>query len=531
MTVDDKRCPICYDDFDENNLLEIQIQQMNVENENKNDEAKTERKDESKNENTNQESNNNDNRNDTANDNSNDNNNTNVNGTENSVKPVVNGDREVKMNESVSNNTSINNNETKCNGIKPKPNMDNNNNVVSKPSNDANNDNEPITPNGDVSKTVVVNGDNAVANGDNTDVVMHDSDIKKSTQNGNSDINRNNADESSHIIVTKGNVDTNHNNNNNINTNNSNNNIKNAIANKPIDNNSNIDTNANNDETKRNTDTNANNINTESKDNTDVTMANNFDDIKTSNNNNDTNANDDNKESKDNNGDIKMDNNDNNDDNKESKEAKEPEFDPKLINNETIVYLSKCQNANQHYFHAGCIMKWLDQTGKCSHCGTRYAVQTGNQPPGLFLYRKYNNLHCHGHEKVGTWVMTMKFEAGYQTKDHPNPGVRYPGDTRIAYVPDTQDGRQALMLSKIAFDRKLVFTVGHSLTSKQDNRIIWNGLHFKTSINADKEHHGWKNDFDYFKRFKDELKTKGITVNDLTDDHVKFIKGQKIFIH
>jgi len=35
---------------------------------------------------------------------------------------------------------------------------------------------------------------------------------------------------------------------------------------------------------------------------------------------------------------------------------------------------------------------------------------------------------------------------------------------------------------KVAFKRRLLFTIGRSVTTGKDNRIIWNGVHFKTNV-------------------------------------------------
>ncbi|XP_077869362.1 uncharacterized protein LOC144360563, partial [Saccoglossus kowalevskii] len=50
-------------------------------------------------------------------------------------------------------------------------------------------------------------------------------------------------------------------------------------------------------------------------------------------------------------------------------------------------------------------------------------------------------------------------------EEHPNPGTYFSGTTRTAYLPDNFDGRDVLKLLKIAFDRRLTFTVGTSHTT------------------------------------------------------------------
>jgi len=79
-------------------------------------------------------------------------------------------------------------------------------------------------------------------------------------------------------------------------------------------------------------------------------------------------------------------------------------------------------------------------------------------------------------------------------EDHPNPGARYKGTTRRAYLPDSaqgrnvlqllrrafDEGRNVLQLLRRAFDARLVFTVGRSNTTGRDNVVIWNDIHHKT---------------------------------------------------
>ena len=64
--------------------------------------------------------------------------------------------------------------------------------------------------------------------------------------------------------------------------------------------------------------------------------------------------------------------------------------------------------------------------------------------------------------------------------DHPNPGRRYTGTRRTAYLPDNPEGRQVLQLLKRAFEARLIFTIGTSNTSGRENVVIWNDIHHKT---------------------------------------------------
>ena len=79
-----------------------------------------------------------------------------------------------------------------------------------------------------------------------------------------------------------------------------------------------------------------------------------------------------------------------------------------------------------------------------------------------------------GHKRFNTIKITYHIPSGIQGPNHPHPGRQFFGDTRFAYLPDSPEGREVLSLLKRAFEAKLIFTVGRSVTSNKDNVIIWN---------------------------------------------------------
>jgi deltex-like protein len=79
----------------------------------------------------------------------------------------------------------------------------------------------------------------------------------------------------------------------------------------------------------------------------------------------------------------------------------------------------------------------------------------------------------------------------------------------MAFLPNNPEGRELLALLRTAFNRKLVFTVGRSVTTGQDNVVVWNGIHHKTSMYGGATSFGWP-DPTYFSRVKEELAAKGI---------------------
>jgi len=70
---------------------------------------------------------------------------------------------------------------------------------------------------------------------------------------------------------------------------------------------------------------------------------------------------------------------------------------------------------------------------------------------------------------------------------------------RTAYLPDNKEGREILALFEIAWERKLLFTVGRSVTTGQDNQVVWGGIHQKTSTSGGATSFGYP-DPTYFDR-------------------------------
>lgn len=111
-------------------------------------------------------------------------------------------------------------------------------------------------------------------------------------------------------------------------------------------------------------------------------------------------------------------------------------------------------------------------------------------------------MRCQGY-KCGTIVIQYNFNGGVRN------GRNYPPTSRTGYLPDNEDGRKVCNLLKMAFDRKLVFTIGRSVTTGQDHVIVWNGVHHKTNLNGGSANFGYP-DQTYLMRVRQELAAKGI---------------------
>ncbi|XP_072482531.1 E3 ubiquitin-protein ligase DTX3L-like [Notamacropus eugenii] len=166
--------------------------------------------------------------------------------------------------------------------------------------------------------------------------------------------------------------------------------------------------------------------------------------------------------------------------------------------------LPKCK----HGFCAPCIREAMKRKPVCPVCQTSYGIVKGNQPDGT-MTTSYRTSSLPGYNSYGTIVIHYDMSGGIQTEDHPNPGKRYEGTRRVAYLPNNEEGRQVLHLLRRAFDQRLIFTVGQSQTSGVEDVITWNDIHHKTLQFGGPENHGYP-DPGYLQRVKQELKAKGI---------------------
>ena len=167
--------------------------------------------------------------------------------------------------------------------------------------------------------------------------------------------------------------------------------------------------------------------------------------------------------------------------------------------------LDKCG----HSFCADCIDRAFKHQKKCPVCSQVYGLLIGNQPPGK-MSDSAQRMRLPGFESCGTIVIIYTFDGGIQGENHPNPGQRYTGTNRRAYLPDNTEGRKVLKLLRKAFDQKLTFTIGRSSTTGSTNVITWNDIHHKTSLKGGPTSFGYP-DPDYLKRVQEELAAKGIT--------------------
>eukprot|EP00092_Neocalanus_flemingeri_P102324 GFUD01130881.1.p1 GENE.GFUD01130881.1~~GFUD01130881.1.p1 ORF type:complete len:702 (+),score=200.18 GFUD01130881.1:81-2186(+) len=183
-----------------------------------------------------------------------------------------------------------------------------------------------------------------------------------------------------------------------------------------------------------------------------------------------------------------------------------------LLSNEPAVSLARCG----HKFHSLCVQELTaHQAGQqhiqCPNCQTIQGVKTGNQPIGGEMKWRKDNGKVPGYPDCGVIVIKYSMADGVQEECHPHPGKPFQakGYPRTAILPDNQQGNVVLALLIKAFQRRLIFTVGPSLSRGEEDCVTWNGIHHKTVLQDAGSGHGYP-DGGYLDRVVEELKQIGV---------------------
>ena len=178
------------------------------------------------------------------------------------------------------------------------------------------------------------------------------------------------------------------------------------------------------------------------------------------------------------------------------------------VNSHDVVKVSDCVD---HFFHLECLMNLVKSSGtyfKCPVCQKIFGMKTGDQPSGTFTMNYSHSTQCAGFPNVGTIIIEYHFPNGVRN------GVGYTGTGRGAYLPATEEGIETALLLKIAFNRRLTFLVGTSLTTGQKNTVVWGSIHHKTNLKGGSTAFGWP-DPTYFNRVTNELAANGVYSSDI----------------
>ncbi|KAF4090466.1 hypothetical protein AMELA_G00052400 [Ameiurus melas] len=182
---------------------------------------------------------------------------------------------------------------------------------------------------------------------------------------------------------------------------------------------------------------------------------------------------------------------------------------------ESVGRLTQCG----HQYHLQCLVAMYNNGNKdgslqCPTCKTIYGVKTGNQPPGKMEYHVIPH-SLPGHPDCKTIRIIYNIPPGIQGSEHPNPGKPFTarGFPRHCYLPDSEKGRKVLRLLLVAWDRRLIFSVGTSSTTGESDTVIWNEIHHKTEFGSNLTGHGYP-DPGYLDNVLEELKAQGMTEED-----------------
>jgi deltex-like protein len=120
---------------------------------------------------------------------------------------------------------------------------------------------------------------------------------------------------------------------------------------------------------------------------------------------------------------------------------------------------------------------------QCPTCKRVHGVRTGDRPTaGAAITHRLLPTALPGHPACGTIQVTFQFKAGVQGPEHPHPGRPYHpvGFPRSAFLPDSPAGERALHGLYLAWQQRLIFTVGQSITTGREDSVTWNDIHLKT---------------------------------------------------
>ncbi|XP_054445737.1 probable E3 ubiquitin-protein ligase DTX2 isoform X2 [Pteronotus mesoamericanus] len=154
----------------------------------------------------------------------------------------------------------------------------------------------------------------------------------------------------------------------------------------------------------------------------------------------------------------------------------------KTIGPVAVGRLTKCS----HAFHLLCLLAMYcngnkDGSLQCPSCKTIYGEKTGTQPRGKMEVFSFQ-VSLPGHEDCGT----------------------------ILIVYNIPHGIQVLELLKVAWKRRLIFTVGTSSTTGETDTVVWNEIHHKTEMDRNVTGHGYP-DPNYLQNVLAELAAQGVT--------------------
>ena len=126
-----------------------------------------------------------------------------------------------------------------------------------------------------------------------------------------------------------------------------------------------------------------------------------------------------------------------------------------------------------HTFHLSCLTGAASRKMAFLMCRSPLEIKItprGHMPTGSLVILLNASLTCAGYQPSSI-VLRYIFATGRQRPYHPNPGTRYTGTARVAYVPDTKEGQLLVDRLVEAFQWGLTFCIETSLTSERVDRL------------------------------------------------------------
>eukprot|EP00899_Mesostigma_viride_P013172 jgi/Mesvir1/21856/Mv04236-RA.1 len=146
---------------------------------------------------------------------------------------------------------------------------------------------------------------------------------------------------------------------------------------------------------------------------------------------------------------------------------------------------------------------------RCVQCNRLFGTRVGTQPLSARMNVRFPQMYLGGAAAPGAIEITYHVPSGVEDPDGDNPGARFTGTSRVAYLPNTPEGLRVLDLLKLAFQRRLIFKVGTSVTTGMSNVVVWAGIHHKTSPAGGASWFGFPDD-GYLDRVTEELRERGV---------------------
>ncbi|NXM02095.1 DTX1 ligase, partial [Tyrannus savana] len=187
---------------------------------------------------------------------------------------------------------------------------------------------------------------------------------------------------------------------------------------------------------------------------------------------------------------------------------------PRGIKPELVGKLGKCG----HMYHLLCLLAMYNNGNKdgslqCPTCKAIYGEKTGTQPPGKMEFHLIPH-SLPGYTDSKTIRIVYDIPTGIQVRRDPR-GAGHPLPV-TPNVPPIPDPRQVLKLLIVAWDRRLIFTIGTSNTTGESDTVVWNEIHHKTEFGSNLTGHGYP-DPNYLDNVLAELLAQGVSEATLKD--------------